>query len=367
MLHALRPVLAGFAIEGRPVEVVPWGTGHINDTYRSTFDTPRGPVYYVHQRINRKVFTRPKEVMDNILRVTAHLREKVAAEGGDPARETLNLVLARDGRCYCRDDDGEYWRTYLFIEGARTYDVVEDPEHVYAASKAFGQFQTRLADLPGERLHETIPRFHDTVRRFSDFAKALERDDANRAADVTEEIQFVLDREDDSRRIVDLLASGDLPERTTHNDTKLNNVMIDDTTGRAICVIDLDTVMPGATGYDFGDSIRVGASTGAEDERDLSKVELDLGLFEQLARGYLEATRTTLTPLEVSLLPFSAKLMTFECGMRFLTDHLDGDVYFKIHRSGHNLDRARTQFKMVRDMEEKMDQMAAIVSRWANG
>ena len=366
-LDSLKPVLASFDIDGRPVEVVPWGTGHINDTYRSTFETPSGAARYIHQRINHGVFTEPEKLMDNVRRVTAHLRHKVLDEGGDPAREALSLVPARDGSCYHRTDDGEYWRTYLFIEGARTYDVVEDPEHVYAASKAFGMFQTRLADLPGERLHETIARFHDTGRRFTDFAAALEADACNRAKDVREEIDFVLQREEDTRRLIEMLATGRIPERVTHNDTKLNNVMIDDATGEGICVIDLDTVMPGATAYDFGDSVRVGASTAAEDERDVSKVAMDLALFEQLARGYLDATRGVLTPLEVSVMPLGAKLMTFECGMRFLADHLSGDVYYKIHRPGHNLDRARTQFKMVRDMEEKTERMDAIVAKWAAG
>jgi hypothetical protein len=365
--RALAPIIGRFAIDGPLADAVSWGTGHINDTYLAEYETPAGAVRYIHQRINHTVFKEPEKIMENIQRVTEHLRKKVSAERGDPDRETLNLVRTVDGRTHYRTDTGDYWRTYLFIDGARTYDTVEDVRHVYSAALAFGRFQRSLADLPGGRLHETIPGFHHTARRFKTFQESLRRDVVNRAKDAGEEIKTVLGREADTGILVGLLEAGEIPEHITHNDTKLNNVMIDNETGDGICVIDLDTVMPGLSLYDFGDSVRVGASTAAEDERDLSKVGLDLRLFKQLARGYLDATRDFLTPREVSLLAFSAKLMTFECGMRFLADYLDGDVYYKVHRAGHNLDRARTQLKMVADMEKTMERMEAIISKCAAG
>jgi len=367
MDHDLAEVISQFQIDGRLIEVAPHGTGHINDTYASRFDTPRGQRRYVHQRINTRVFREPEKLMENVERVTRHLREKIAAAGGDPQRETLNLVPALDGRPFHHDERDNIWRTYLFIEGARTYDVVENLDHVYSAARAFGEFQRMVSDLPGPRLHETIPHFHHTPRRLEAFEEAVGRDAAGRAAQVSDEIDFVRRRADQTCVLIDLLEQGKMPERITHNDTKLNNVMIDDTTGHGICVIDLDTVMPGLVGYDFGDAVRLGANPAAEDERDLSKVCIDLEMFERLARGYLDATRDVLTAEEIDHLAFSAMLITFEIGVRFLTDHLAGDEYFKVHRPGHNLDRCRTQFTMVADMEAKADRMAAIIDRYRTG
>lgn len=365
--HDLRQVASQFRIEGHFLDAAPYGSGHINDTYASRFEQDGRVVRYIHQRINHTIFKEPEKLMENIERVTDYARSQIIAAGGDPLRQTLTLIPTIDGRSFFKSAEGNYWRTYVFIEGARTYDQVEDVRHVYAANKAFGEFQKMLATLPGKRLHETIPGFHDTAKRFEAFKKALETDALNRACEVKEEIDFVLARESDTSVIVDLLASGGLPERVTHNDTKLNNVMIDDITGEGVCVIDLDTVMPGSALYDFGDSVRIGASTAPEDERDLSKVTVDLGMFERLTAGYLDATRSFLTPREIELLSFSARLMTFECGMRFLADHLSGDVYFKIHRENHNLDRCRTQFKMVAEMERLADRMEAIVRACARG
>jgi hypothetical protein len=359
--YDLKGMVKQFQLDGDFLEVGPYGTGHINDTYASNFRTNHGVRRYIHQRINTNVFKEPEKVMENIERVTRYAREKIIAAGGDPDRETLNLVPTLDGKSFSRAEDATCWRTYLFIEGARTYDVVEDPRHVYNAARAFGNFQKLMSTLPGERLHETIPNFHHTRKRFEAFSQAVRKDAKNRARMVKNEIAFVLKREPDASVIVDMLGDGKLPERVTHNDTKFNNVMIDDRAGEGICVIDLDTTMPGSALYDFGDSVRIGASTGAEDERDLSKVGVDLDMFAGLAQGYLDAARDFLTPTEVEYLAFSAKLMTFECGMRFLADHLMGDVYFKIHRPDHNLDRCRTQFKMVAEMEEKMDRLQAIV------
>ena len=362
--HDLRDISSRFALEGTFIDAAPYGTGHINDTYASRFETPRGVVRYIHQRINHQVFKQPEKVMQNIERVTSYARERITAAGGDPERETLNLIPAAGGGSYCRTETGDYWRTYVFIEGARTYDQVTDLSHVYAAARAFGNFQKLLSRLPGGRLHETIPDFHHTRRRFEAFLRALEADAVNRAGGVREEIEFVLAREKDTSLIVDLLASGQIPERVTHNDTKLNNVMIDDRTGVGVCVIDLDTVMPGSALYDFGDSVRLGASTAAEDEQDLARVNFDMDMFDRLARGYLEAARDFLTAAEVDHLPFSAKLLTLECGIRFLADHLSGDVYFKVRRAGHNRDRCRTQFKLVAEMERKMEAMAAVIGRY---
>lgn len=360
----LGSICAEFAVEGRWISTCPIPSGHINDTYCSRFDDDGRIVQYVNQRINHLVFREPELLMENIERVTRFARQRIDAAGGDPDRETLTIVPTRQGRSFHRTAEGSYWRMFKFIGGARTYDRVEDLNHVYSASKAFGGFQKMLAELPGGRLHETIPDFHHTRKRFQAFLAALERDPVNRAAAVKSEIDFVLAREKDTGAVVEGLASGRIPERITHNDTKLNNVMIDDLTGEGICVIDLDTVMPGSVLYDFGDSVRLGAATAAEDERDLDKVGFDLGLFDRLAAGYLDAARDFLLPAETELLAFSARLLTLECGIRFLTDHLKGDVYFKVHREGHNLDRARTQFKMVEEMEKRAEAMEAVVRRY---
>jgi hypothetical protein len=361
----LAAVAAAFRLEGKFLEAAPYGTGHINETYASVFETRAGRRRYIHQRINERIFKNVAGLMANVERVTAHLAGKLSASGGDPERGTLTLVPARDGKSWWRDAEGGPWRTYLFIENARTYDQVEKLEHVENALRAFGEFQKGLADLPGKRLVETIPDFHNTRKRFENFEAAAKRDAKKRAGGVRAEIDFVMARQADCSRLVDMLGRGELPERVTHNDTKLNNVMLDPRTGQAVCVIDLDTVMPGLTAYDFGDSVRIGASTAAEDERDLGKVSMSLDMFERIARGYLASAREFLTPREIEVLAFSAKLLTLECGSRFLADHLDGDVYFRIHREGHNLDRARTQFKMVADMEAKMKDMEAIVRRYA--
>jgi hypothetical protein len=360
----LERICAAFTCEGAWISSCPIPSGHINDTYCSEFDDAGSRIKYVNQRINHLVFREPELLMENIERVTRFAREQIAAAGGNPDRETLTIVPTRDGKSFHRTPEGTYWRMFRYIDGARTFDRIEDLRHVYSASKAFGRFQRMLARLPGERLHETIPDFHNSRKRYDAFLAAVEFDPARRAAAVKPEIDFVLAREKDTGEVVDGLASGLIPERVTHNDTKINNVMIDDRTGEGVCVIDLDTVMPGSVLYDFGDSVRLGAATADEDERDISKVGFDLGLFDRLAQGYLDAARDFLVPAETGLLAFSAKLLTLECGIRFLTDHLKGDVYFKIHREGHNLDRARTQFKMVAEMESRMDAMEAVVRKY---
>ncbi|MCX7842260.1 MAG: aminoglycoside phosphotransferase family protein [Clostridia bacterium] len=351
-----------FMFEGEFIEAVPYGCGHINDTFAAYFKKSFTSTHrYILQRINHNVFKNPEKLMENIEGVTSHLRNKIKDAGGDPFRETLNLIPVKEGKSYYRDISGNYWRAYIFIENAKTYQTVESKEHFYNTGIAFGNFQKLLADYPAQTLYETIPDFHNTKKRYSAFEEALQKDVKNRSKYVKSEIEFVQKRACETSALVDLQSKGMLPLRVTHNDTKLNNVMIDDKTGKAVCVIDLDTVMPGLSLYDYGDAIRFGTNTGAEDEKDLTKVSFDLELFEGFTKGFLESTRGFLTELEREYLPFSAKLMTLECGIRFLTDYLNGDTYFKIQREEHNLDRCRTQFRMVMEMEEKFDEMKKIV------
>lgn len=361
-MEHLREIFEQFDIAGTLEAAAPHGGGYINDTYLGIYQTPGGTRRYIHQRINHHVFKEPEKVMENIQRVTRFAREQILEAGGDPERETLNLIPTRDGLSYYRTRAGDTWRTYAYIDGARTYEVAETLSQVYAAAKAFGKFQNLLDCLPGARLHETIPNFHHTRKRLDAFLQALQADPANRAAGVKAEIDFILAREKDASVVVDLLAQGQIPERVTHNDTKLNNILIDDQSGEGICVIDLDTMMPGSALYDFGDLIRIGAATAAEDERDLSKVGANLKLFEQLARGYLDATRSLLTPTEISLLVFAGRLITYEQAIRFLGDYLTGDTYYKTQREGQNLDRARAQIKMIVDMECKQEEMERIIA-----
>lgn len=361
----LREVIENFQFEGKLIGETIYGSGHINDTYLLTFERDGGEeVPVILQRMNKLVFPKPIELMQNIINVTSYLREKIVENQGDPLRETLNVIPTAEGKGYYVDSAGEYWRSYIFITDATSYDQVEKPEHFYQSAVAFGNFQRLLSSFPAETLHETIKGFHDTRARFAVFKKAVEEDKFGRASSVEKEIQFVLDREDVANCFAELQEEGKLPLRVTHNDTKLNNIMLDNKTGRGICVIDLDTVMPGLVMNDFGDSIRFGANTAAEDERDLSKVSLDMELFELYVKGFIEGCGGSLTEKEIELMPMGAKVMTYECGMRFLTDYLEGDVYFKIHRENHNLDRCRTQFKLVEDMENKWYDMQEVINKY---
>lgn len=361
----LEEVISHFEYWGDLTDIRPYGSGHINDTFLLTFlREGKGEKYKILQKMNKSVFPRPVELMENIMNITSYLRKKIEESGGDPARETLNVIPAADGKAYYVDSKGEYWRSYIFITGARSYDQVEKPEQFYQSAVAFGNFQRLLSEYPADTLHETIEGFHDTKARFEVFKKAVEEDKMGRVASVQKEIDFVLAREDVADYFGDLLEKGEIPLRVTHNDTKLNNVMIDTGTGKAICVVDLDTVMPGLAMHDFGDSIRFGASTAAEDEQDLGKVACSMELFELYTKGFIEGCGGKLTEKEISLMPMGAKVMTYECGMRFLTDYLKGDVYFKIHREHHNLDRCRTQFKLVEDMEEKWYTMQEIINKY---
>jgi Ser/Thr protein kinase RdoA (MazF antagonist) len=360
--HDVPGVAAQFDLRGECVDACAYGSGHINDTYAVTVNQAGNLVRYILQRINHAVFREPVAVMENIERVTAHLRQKL--EGADEvSRRALTLVPSHDGLGWHQDAAGNYWRCYLFIEKAKTYDQIEEARQAYAAARAFGDFQRLLADLPTPRLHETIPCLHNTRSRLKALQKAIGADVCNRAAQVKQEIEFVLERESMTDVLVTEQARGNLPERVTHNDTKLNNVMLDDATGEGICVIDLDTVMPGLTLYDFGDACRSACRPTLEDERDLSKVEMRMDMFSAVLSGYLKSAGAFLTTAERSYLPFSAKLITLEIGIRFLADYLDGDVYFKIRRPDHNLERARVQFKMVESFERNEDAMSELVER----
>lgn len=353
-----KEALGHFQLQGQLGEVRPWGSGHINDTF-----LVEGPCDYILQRMNKTIFTKPWEVMENIVGVTSFLKDKIKKSGGDELRETLTVIPAEDGQSWYRDESGEFWRMYYRIRDAVSYDQVETEQDFYESAAAFGNFQQLLADYPAETLHETIPGFHDTEARYRTFCQAVKEDICGRAKEAAQEIEFFREREETASVLGKLLSEGRLPLRVTHNDTKLNNVMLDQKTGKGICVIDLDTVMPGLAVHDFGDSIRFGASTGAEDEPDLSKVSCDLHLFQLYTQGFLSGCQGSLTELELAMLPMGAKMMTYECGMRFLTDYLQGDVYFKTHRKGHNLDRCRTQMKLVADMEAKWQQMEQIVKQ----
>ena len=355
----LNAICAEFGLSGA-TDFKVFGCGHINNTYRFIADGEK----YVLQRINTNVFRDPDGLMDNILRVTAYLRPVIEARGGDVARGTLYMMSTRSGKPYFRDDEGVCWRVYPFVDHVTSYESVENPAVFAESARGFAQFQRDLANFPANELHETSPHFHDTPSRFRDLMTAAKADRAGRAASVADELAFAQAREADCAMITDAIAAGTVPIRVTHNDTKLNNVLIDTETHKAVCVVDLDTIMPGSALYDFGDSIRFGASTAAEDEPDLSRVWMDETLFEAYTRGYLEIVGDCLTETEIALLPMSAKLMTLECGMRFLADYLNGDIYFRTAYPTQNLDRARTQFKLVADMEAKMDKMAAIVQKY---
>ncbi len=360
--HDLRRVSGYFDLVGDFVSAVPYGSGHINDTYRVVINQGGAEVHYIFQRINHTIFTCPPALMENIERVTGHIFEKIQ-KLGDATRRTLYLIKSWDGKSYCHDEEGNYWRVYIFIEKARTYDVIENDRQAFQAARAFGEFQNDLVDLPGGRLNETILDFHNTPKRLANLEAAIKADAAGRVKEVEAEIEFVLSRRSDTELLLNLQAQGQIPERITHNDTKLNNVMLDDQTGEGICVIDLDTVMPGLVHYDFGDMVRTSTSPAAEDERDLSKVRMQFNMFEALLRGYLDSAGRFLNPVEREYLPFAGKLITLETGIRFLTDYLQGDVYFKIHRAGHNLDRCRTQLKLVESIESQMGDMMKLLKK----
>ena len=360
----LQSVIDAFAFEGEFIDCVEIKVGHVNRTYRLDFRLPDGSKReYVLQNINTFAFKKPDELMENIRLVTDHLRQSMIARGEDPEDRVMQIIPVKGGGIMTLDAEGNCWRAYAYIRHSININRVDGPAEFYEIGRAFGQFQNMLADFPIQRLHDTIPDFHDTIKRLERFEDSVKSDATGRAGEVSEEIAFVRARAQAMGQIVRMIAADQLPLRVTHNDTKINNVMLDEDTGKALCVIDLDTVMAGSSLYDFGDAIRFGASTAAEDEADLSKVALDIELFEGFAEGFICETARDLTLAELENLPLGALVMTYEVGLRFLTDYLDGDVYFRIEYPNQNLVRARAQFKLLTDMEAKRDQMDRIVRR----
>jgi Ser/Thr protein kinase RdoA (MazF antagonist) len=349
----MEEILRQFRFDGTPVSCEPFGNGHINRTFHVRCD---GGCEYTVQKINRVAFHRPEELIENIDAVTNFIAARQS-----PDQEIIRLVPALDGKKYYVDQTGEYWRAYSFISSGLCLDMPRSTRDFYEAAVAFGRFQMELSDFPADTLHETIPHFHDTPERFRQLRESVRRDKAGRAGEVAKELDFLFAREDEFGTLVRLQKAGELPLRVTHNDTKLNNVLLDAQTGKARCVLDLDTVMPGLSACDFGDAIRFGASTAKEDETELDKVTLDLAMYRAFLQGYLDACGAALTKKEIEVLPLGAKILTGELAARFLKDYLDGDVYFSIHRPRHNLDRTRTQLKLVADMETKWDDMQRIL------
>lgn len=361
----INEALNSYDFDGTVTEYFSYGEGHINSTYCVCVkNSDAKERKYILQRINSNVFKDPVKLMDNMYNVTNYLKDEIIKNGGDYLRETLNLIKTKDNNFYYIDSDKEVWRAVYYIEDAICMQSAEKLEHFYESAKSFGKFMKQLSKFPAEKLHETIAKFHDTPNRLNNLKNAIQADKLGRASLVKDEVNFALSREKDCSYLMDKLLKNELPLRVTHNDTKLNNILFDKHTQKGICIIDLDTIMPGLCANDFGDSIRFGASTATEDEPDLSKVHFNLELFETYARGYLEVTASILTEAELESLVWGSKLMTLECGMRFLTDYLEGDTYFKISRENHNLDRARTQFKLVYKMEQSFDSMFEIVRKY---
>ncbi len=366
MAYDIAALLPRFQFEGEFDKALEISAGNINTTYHLVYRLPGGEKKeYLLQRINTYVFKDPVGVMRNIDLVTRHIERAYQARGIDSARRVLWVIPAADGGLFYRTEADDYWRAYNFIAGATAYDRIESPADFREAARGFGEFQRLLTDFPAAELAETIPGFHHTARRYETFLASVRADRAGRVKDLAEEIAFLTERRAMMSQIVLALEAGSLPVRVTHNDTKINNVMIDDATRRAICVIDLDTVMPGSALYDFGDAIRSGAASVIEDDPNYDKVRVDLGLFEAFTEGYLSELKDVLTPEELEWLPLSAKVITCEQAMRFLTDYIDGDLYYKIRTPDHNLVRARNQMALVRDMEANFDRMQAICRRYA--
>lgn len=349
----IKEIPGKFAIDSEPQ---PYGDGHINETY--LLESQR----YILQRINTSIFTDPAALMENVARVTAFLREKIRRAGGDPLRETLTVIPTKDGKSYYAAPDGSAYRMYLFVPNTVSVSQVTDPHDLLQVGRGFGRFQRMLGDYPADTLHEVIPDFHHTPKRIEALRAAIAADAVGRVASVRPELDFALGLAGESDRIVRGIEDGSIPLRVTHNDTKINNILFDAATREAICVIDLDTVMPGSVLYDIGDALRTGAADAAEDEADLSLVHFNMDAFTYFVRGFLDEMRGEMTARETELIPYSAMLMTYECGVRFLTDYLCGDTYFRIHRPDHNLIRARNQFAMVRDILQKTPEMREIVA-----
>ncbi len=364
MTGKLAEIAASFNLDGTILKIEPFGNGHINDTYRIFIEEPEKPDYIL-QRKNHHVFKDVPGMMENIVRVTQHIRKKMEEKGvRDIDKRVITHVQTPAGNYYFKDVDGNYWTVFLLIAGSHSVENIENPEHAYLAGKGFGRFQKQLEDLPGKPLNETIVDFHNIEFRYRNFRKALQVNYQNRKEKTQPEIDFALQMEEEMHTLIRAQKSGEIPVRITHNDTKINNILFDKF-GQILCVIDLDTVMPGLVHFDFGDAIRTAASTAEEDETDLNKITINLEIFEAFSNGFLEETKMFLTDKEISLLPHSAKFMTFIMGIRFLTDYLEGDVYYKTDHPEHNVERCRAQFKLVREMtnhEAKMEQVIAKIT-----
>jgi len=361
-MQSLRDIFDLFRADGTWSDGGPYGSGHIHDTFRvETAEKDKDD--YILQKLNNKVFKNIPELQDNIERVTSHLHTRLLKiPGSDVKRESLTLIPSKEGKSWIIDDEGNFWRMYIFISDHRSYNIVDNPDKAFEGGKAIGRFQAMLSDLPGEPLFDTIPFFHDIEKRLETFVRTVEADPVKRAVSVENEIKFVLSRAGEMKIILNLGREGKIPVRITHNDTKFNNILLDKN-DKALCVIDLDTVMPGYVHYDFGDAIRTAANIAAEDEKELSKVKMDIGLFEAYAKGYLSETRDTLNEIEKEYLAFAPRLITYTIAVRFLTDYIDGDHYFKIHHPHHNIQRARAQLKLVESMEIQYDKMKQIIGR----
>jgi Ser/Thr protein kinase RdoA (MazF antagonist) len=358
-------ILSQFQIEGTLLAINRYGSGHINSTFLVQIEQNNGVVQqFILQRINAFVFTEPEKVMANIERITPHLRQKIVQVGGNPNREALTFIPTKNGRFYHKTSTGDYWRLELFIDNAKTYQQAPSLSHYYEAAHAYGRFQAMLADFPIDQLHETIPDFHHTGKRLVGLETAVAQDKVHRATSVTPEINFLLERAEMALILTTFQESGQIPLRVTHNDTKLDNVMIDTQTGKGICVIDLDTVMPGIALFDFADAVRSSTNLAAEDEPDTSLVTFDMEIYEQLAHGFLDATRHYLSPLEIDHLAFAACLITYEQAMRFLTDYLNGDIYYQTSHPQQNLHRTRTQIKLLQLMETNQAGMSTIINKY---
>ena len=347
---ALKEIAAQFNLHGTVNKIESFGNGHINDTYKIFIQEPQLPDYIL-QRKNHVVFKDIPGMMENIVRVTNHIRKKLQEENTvDISKKVITHIQCTNGSYFYKDADGNYWTVFLFIPGSRSVEKIENYQHAYLAGKGFGKFQEQLADLPGEPLNETIVDFHNIEFRYRNFRKTLEINYQNRIAETPHEIEFTLQHEAEMHTLINAQKAGEIPSRITHNDTKINNILFDEN-GEILCVIDLDTVMPGLVHFDFGDAIRTAACTTEEDETDLDKITINLEIFEAFAKGFLEETKSFLTTKEISLFAHSAKFMTFIMGIRFLTDYLEGDVYYKIKHPSHNIERARAQFKLAREIE----------------
>lgn len=361
VIDNIRPISDNFCFKGNLAEAKELSAGNINATYKLTFTEGENKYNYILQKINTFVFKDPEGLMNNISLVTEYIANAMVSRGKNPDRRVLRFIKANNGTFLYTDPDGGAWRAYVFVDGATAYNKIEDPKHFYETGRGFGEFQSELADFPAEKLVETIPGFHNTPKRYQTFLDSVEKDSAGRVSELSEEIAFVKARAHVAGEIVNKLASGELPLRVTHNDTKLNNVLIDDDTNKALCVIDLDTVMPGSSLYDYGDAIRYGACTTAEDEPDISKIGVDMELFRQFTRGFVSAIQNQLSREEILLLPLGVIVITYEQTVRFLTDYIDGDKYFKITYPNHNLVRTRAQIKLLTEFEAHYNEMCEFI------